>query len=92
MKAIECIVTLEVRQEATGASSSGEWAPRLARPTQAYTTITDLARAIERQEAQLHGMRNWMATKAAYDRSMGETLRAHLDAISLQGPHCSSAT
>ena len=43
-----------------------------------------MARAIERQEAQLHGIWKWMATKAAYDRSVGEALRAQLDTISLR--------
>ena len=50
-KAIEQIVTLELRQEATGASSSGARALRLARPSQANTTIIDLALVVERQEA-----------------------------------------
>ena len=46
LKAIERVVTLEVRLEATGASSSGARAPRPARLTQTRATITDLARAI----------------------------------------------
>ena len=83
-KAIKRIVRFEVLQEASGASSSGAWAPHPARPTQTNATITDLARVVECQEAQLYGMRNWMAAEAAYDRSMGEVLRTHLDAISMQ--------
>ena len=82
-KAIERIVTLEVRQEATATSSSGARTPRPAQPTQTHATITNLAEAIECQEAQLHGMRNWMAAKAAYDCNMGKVLRAQLKAISL---------
>ena len=76
LKAIERIVTLEMRKEATRANSSSAWTPRPARSTQTRATITDLAWAVERQEAQLHVMRNWMAAKAVYDRSMGEALRA----------------
>ena len=52
-KAIEWIVTLKLRQEATGASSSGTRAPRPTRPSQPWATITDLAWAYERQEAQI---------------------------------------
>ena len=64
-KTIERIVTLEVRQEATVASSSDVRALCPTRPTQIRATITNLAWAVECQEAQLHGMRNWMAAKAA---------------------------
>ena len=70
-KAIEHIVTLELRQKATGASSSTMRAPRAAHPTQTCATITYLTQAIERHEAQLHGMRNWMGSKAADDHHMG---------------------
>ena len=58
LKAIERIVTLELRQEATGASSSGARAPRPAHPTQTRATISDLAQAVERQEAQVEGMQH----------------------------------
>ena len=69
-KAIKRIMVHELREEVTGASSSGARAP------QASTTIADLTRAVERHEAQLHGMRNWMAVKAANDHSMGEAMCA----------------
>ena len=62
----------ELREEVMGASSS-----------QTRATIADLTRAVERHEAQLHGIRNWMAAKAAYDRSIGEAMRARLDALML---------
>ena len=80
-------MTLELQQEATGASSSDACALQPARPSQPRATITDLARAFERQEAQIQGMRNWMATKAAYDCSVGEALRAQLKAISFASWH-----
>ena len=57
-KAIEWIVTLELRQEATRASSSATQAPRPARPSQPRATITELARAYEKQEAQIQGMKS----------------------------------
>ena len=41
-KAIEHIIINELRQEATGASSSGARVPRLTRPTQTYAPIADL--------------------------------------------------
>ena len=50
-KAIECIVTLELRQEATGASFSDAQALRPERPTQTCATIADLTWAVERHEA-----------------------------------------
>ena len=49
-KAIEQILTLELRQEATGVSSSGTRAHRPTRPSQPRVTIADLGRAYERQE------------------------------------------
>ena len=67
-------MTLELVQEAIGASSLGGRAPSPARPSQASATITDLARVVKQQETQLQGMRNWMATKVAYDSSVGEAL------------------
>ena len=74
---------IELRQEVTGASSSGARAPCPTRPPQSWATITDLTRAVERHEAQLHGMRNWMAAKATYDRNMGEAMCARLDSLIL---------
>ena len=84
LKAIERIVTLEMQHEGTRASSSGTRAPRPARPSQPQATITDLARVVERQEAQIQGMRNWMATKVAYDHSASKVLRAQVQAINLR--------
>ena len=46
--------------------------------------MANLARVVEHHEAQLHGIRNWMAAKAAYDCSMGEAMCARLDAIILR--------
>ena len=83
-KAIECIIMTEIRQEATGASSSDARAPCPASPTQSRDTIADLTRVVERHEAQLHGMRNWMAAKAAYNRSMGKAMCARLNALILR--------
>ena len=82
-KAIEYILMSDLRQEVIGASSSGARAPRPARPPQTQATIADLTRAVERHEAQLHGMRNWMAAKSAYDHSIGEAMCARLDALIL---------
>ena len=82
-RGIERILVHDLREEVTGASSSGAWAPRPKRAPQTRPTIADLTRAVERHEAQLHGMRNWMAAKAAYDRSMGEAMCARLDALVL---------
>ena len=65
------------------ASSSGTRTPRPARASQTRPTIADLTLAVERHEAQLHGMRNWIAAKAAYDHSMGEAICAQLDAFVL---------
>ena len=75
---------MELRQEATGASFLGARAPCPTRPTQTRATIADLTRAIKHHEAQLHGMRNWMAAKAAYDYSMGKAMCACLDALILR--------
>ena len=80
---IERIMVHELREEVTGASSSNAWAPGPVRAPQTRATIAYLTRAVERHEAQLHGMRNWMAAKAAYDRSMGEAMCARLDALVL---------
>ena len=80
-KGIERILIHDIREEVTGASSSRARAPRPAQASQTSPTIADLARAVERHGAQLHGMRNWMAAKAAYDRSMGEAMCARLDAL-----------
>ena len=80
-KAIERISSLDLRQEAIRASSSGARAPRPAHTTQTRATIADLTRAVELYEAQLHGMRNWMAAKAAYDHRMGEAMCVRLDAL-----------
>ena len=41
-KAIECMMIHELREDVTGASSSGARAPRPARPPQTCATITDL--------------------------------------------------
>ena len=57
-KAIERIMIHELREDVTRASSSSARAPRPARPPQTRATITDLIRAVEHYEAQLHGMRN----------------------------------
>ena len=83
-RAIESIITQKLRQEAIGARFSGAWAPHLAHPTQTRSTVSNLTRAVERHEAWLHGMRNSMAAKAAYDCSMGEAMCARLDALILR--------
>ena len=82
-KGIERILVHDLREEATGASSSGARAHRPARASKTRPTIANLTSAVERHEAQLHGMRNWMVAKAAYDRSMGEAMCARLDALVL---------
>ena len=52
-RAIECIITQELRQEATRANSSCARALRLARLTQTRATIANLTRAVEHHVAQL---------------------------------------
>ena len=66
-------MTLEFWQEAIEASSLVARAPKPARLSQPWATIADLAQAYERQEAEIQGMKNWMLTKATYDRSVSET-------------------
>ena len=75
-KVIERIMVHELREEVMGASSSSARALLQARAPQTCATIANLTRVIERHEAQLHGMRNWMAAKAAYDCSIGEAMCA----------------
>ena len=80
-KGIKHIMIHELREDVTGASSFGAKAPYPARPPQTCPTIADLTRAIECHKAQLHGIRNWMVAKAAYDRNMGKAMCARLDAL-----------
>ena len=47
------------------------------------TTVSDLARAVDEQLADLRGMKYWLLQKVAYDRTVSETLNAKLDHISL---------
>ena len=66
-----------IRHSSGAGSSSGTGAKKT------KATMADLTRAIDQQQAEMTGVKNWMLQKAAYDQTAHEALRAQLDMISL---------
>ena len=73
----------EIQADVAGAGSFGAGSSQLARPANIRATISDLARIVDQQHAELQGIKYWLLQKAAYDCIVNEVLGVRLDQISL---------
>ena len=55
----------------------------LARPTQTMATLDDLARALDKQEAEMQGLKYWLMQKTAHDHGVSKVPCARINQISL---------